>query len=113
MITRTNNEVEGNHYGLMCRLRKSNNPFYSLVQSLFREAEYIKYQILRLFKDEKLSNKNALQRKRDFFLSNLWYKLDIKYLTAPEFLDIWAQKVDVNETWVLENSRVELDDDED
>ena len=112
MQIRTNNEVEGAHFSMMCQVRMQHKPFYSLVNNLFREAEYIQYKVLRLWNNEKLSKKKVYNVKRDKFLSTMWEKLDISFVNATEFLDIFAQQIQISEQFVIDQSRKDLDDDE-
>ena len=54
MLIRTNNEVEGAHFNMICQVPMQHKPFYSLVNNLHREAQYIQYKVLRLWNNENL-----------------------------------------------------------
>ena len=107
MQIRTNNEVEGAHFSMMCQVRMQHKPFYSLVNNLFREAEYIQYKVLRLWNNEKLSRKNVFKARRDTFLSTMWEKLDIGFVNTTEVLDIFAPQIQIREQFVTDQSHIE------
>ena len=90
----------------------SSKLFYALITNLFWEAQYIQYKVLRLWKNENLSKKNVYNGRRDKFLSTLWEKLDIGFINATEFLDSFAKKIQISKQFVIDQSRIDLDDDE-
>ena len=67
---------------------------------------------MQLWIKEKLSRKNVYNVRRDNFLSTMWEKLDIGFINATEFLDIFAKQIQLSEQFVIDQSRIDLDDDE-
>ena len=112
MKIRTNNDVEASHVALMSHSRVGSVPFYLLVKQLYRESQYFKFNVVRMWQHESLSRKKNKQKKREEFLSVLWEKLDVGRINATEFLDMYAKTIIVNEQFAADESRIDLEDDE-
>ena len=96
----------------MSHSRVGSVPFYLLVKQLYRESQYFKFNVVRMWQHESLSRKKNKQKKREEFLSVLWEKLDVGRINATEFLDMYAKTIIVNEQFAADESRIDLEDDE-
>ena len=113
MKIRTNNDIEGSHNSLMATSRIGNVSFYNLVKQLYTNAQYAKYNVVRLWSNECLTRRKRKVVKREQLLSMLWEKLDLRVMNATEFLDCYAKDVIVNEEFAANESRIDLEDEED
>merc|ERR1711888_289454 len=82
MKIRTNNDVEASHITIMSHARVNHMPFYLLVQQLFQEAEYIKFQVARVWNNECVTKRKRKTVQREKFLSLMWEKLDLGLVNA-------------------------------
>ena len=109
---RTNNDAERFHMKLMGRVKKTNVPFYELVNILGVIAENLVY-------DAKMFALSLINRKPrpsiisfETLLEDLSQKLKDQCISPFEFLNkITAANVDnqlVDESWGLDHSRVDL-----
>ncbi|XP_035692859.1 uncharacterized protein LOC118427277 [Branchiostoma floridae] len=88
---RTNNDVEGWHRRLNLKARKTNLPFYLLVDLLFQESQVVKAQVRMIYEGSLRQHRRSQYRSLQQRLFKAWQEFDVDKRTARELLAVCSR----------------------